>query len=310
MNRRKKLIILILIVCIIGIFAFVGSFFLGGPSLASGDKNILVLASDKDEQPGGGVDMAYMVKLENGTIANYTPVYPGGMTHPTKQALGGLEGPMRLHDCLWDGPEQGMEYAKEIVEANTGMHADAVEIIYDDGLDANIDSIRPLKVDGVEMDLGATDIVNYHNEDVVETVLNLTNQEGVDSVIVAGGGDEVFTQAVDIVKYGIGTIGNINYYGGTGNLGFPKFSVVPVKEKKKIKTEQAKGGRRRIERLLSMVKYDRIHPQELVTHELMGLDSVEEALEMMRVKQPDLIKVMVVTDFEFARNWRKTNEKN
>jgi hypothetical protein len=42
----------------------------------------------------------------------------------------------------------------------------------------------------------------------------------------------------------------------------------------------------------------------------MGLDSVEEALEMMRVKQPDLIKVMVVTDFEFARNWRKTNEKN
>ena len=112
MNRRKKLIILILIVCIIGIFAFVGSFFLGGPSLASGDKNILVLASDKDEQPGGGVDMAYMVKLENGNLANYTPVYPGGMTHPTKQALGGLEGPMRLHDCLWDGPEQGMEYAK------------------------------------------------------------------------------------------------------------------------------------------------------------------------------------------------------
>ena len=42
MNRRKKLIILILIVCIIGIFAFVGSLFLGGPSLASGDKNILV----------------------------------------------------------------------------------------------------------------------------------------------------------------------------------------------------------------------------------------------------------------------------
>ena len=51
---------------------------------------------------------------------------------------------MRLHDCLWDGPEQGMEYAKEIVEANTGMHADAVVIIYDDGLDAIIDSIRPL----------------------------------------------------------------------------------------------------------------------------------------------------------------------
>ena len=58
MNRRKKLIILILIVCIIGIFAFVGSLFLGGSSFGSVYKNILVLASDKDEQPGGGVDMA------------------------------------------------------------------------------------------------------------------------------------------------------------------------------------------------------------------------------------------------------------
>lgn len=163
MTRRKKLIIFILIVCIIGILAFVGSFFLGGSSLASGDKNILVLASDKDEQPGGGVDMAYMVKLKNGTIANYTPVYPGGMTHPTKQALGGLEGPMRLHDCLWDGPEQGMEYAKEIVEYNTGMRADAVVIIYDDGLDAIIDSIRPLKVDGVVTNLSSVDIVRQND---------------------------------------------------------------------------------------------------------------------------------------------------
>ncbi len=52
------------------------------------------------------------------------------------------------------------------------MHADAVVIIYDDGLDAIIDSIRPLKVDGVETDLGATDIVRqndnysgYHGRD-------------------------------------------------------------------------------------------------------------------------------------------------
>lgn len=78
---------------------------------------------------------------------------------------------------------------------------------------------------------------------------------------------------------------------------------------KTIKTELAKGGRRRIERLLSMVKYDRIHPQELVTHELMGLDSVEEALEMMRVKQPDLIKVMVVTDLELLE-MEKAQRKN
>ena len=163
MKRRKKLIIAIILVCIVGVGAFIYSSFFTGPSLTLGDKNILILASDKYEQPGGGVDMAYMVKLENGTISNYTPIYPGGMTHPTKQALGDLEGPMRLHDCLWDGTGVGMQYAKEIVENNTGMHADAVVIVYDEGLDAIIDSIRPLKVDGVETNLSATDIIRQND---------------------------------------------------------------------------------------------------------------------------------------------------
>ena len=163
MKRRKKLIILLIIVCLVGIGAFIYGSLFAGSTLTLGDKNILVLASDKDEQPGGGVDMAYMVKLENGTISNYTPVYPGGMTHPTKQGLGGLEGPMRLHDCLWDGTGVGMQYAKEIVENNTGMHVDAVVIVYDEGLDAIIDSIRPLKVDGVETNLSATDIIRQND---------------------------------------------------------------------------------------------------------------------------------------------------
>ena len=153
MNRRNKIIIILVIVIIVGIVAVIANSFLSTPTLTLGDKNILVLAVDKNEQSGGGLDMAFMVELDNGTIANYTPVYPGGMIHPTKHALGGLSGPMMLHDCLWDGPEQGMEYAKEIVEYNTGMHADAVVIVYDDGLDAIIDSIRPLKVDGVVTNL-------------------------------------------------------------------------------------------------------------------------------------------------------------
>ena len=163
MNRRNKIIIILVIVIIVGIVAGIANSFLSTPTLTLGDKNILVLAVDKNEQSGGGLDMAFMVELDNGTIANYTPVYPGGMTHPTKHALGGLSGPMMLHDCLWDGPEQGMEYAKEIVEYNTGMHADAVVIIYDDGLDAIIDSIRPLKVDGVVTNLSSVDIVRQND---------------------------------------------------------------------------------------------------------------------------------------------------
>lgn len=163
MERKNKLILAIVFVGAIGILAIIGGIFFSGPDLSSGDKNILVLAGDKNEQPGGGIDMAFMVKLENGSIENYTAVYPGGKTHPTQPAPGNLKGKMLLHDCLWNGQEQGMQYAKEIVESSTGMQVDAVVVVYDEGLDAVIDSIRPLKVNGVETNLSATDIVREND---------------------------------------------------------------------------------------------------------------------------------------------------
>lgn len=163
MNRAKKLIIAILLVILIGLLVVIFGALFMTPDLTLESKTILVLASDKTEQPNGSVDMAYMVRLENGSLKNYTPVYPGGMTHPTQPAPGGLSGKMFLHDCLWDGTDQGMEYAKEIVAANTGMQADAVVVVYDEGLDAVIDSIRPLMVDGEVTNLSATDIVRSND---------------------------------------------------------------------------------------------------------------------------------------------------
>lgn len=164
MRRRKKLIIAILLVILIGLLtAIAGSLFLSGPDLSNETKDILVLASDKYEQQNGGVDMAYMVHLENGSLANYTPIYPGEMVHPSQPAPEGLGGNLHLHDSLWNGIDVGIQYAKEIVEYNTGMHPDAVVIIYDEGLDNIIDSIRPFKVDGVETNLSATDIIREND---------------------------------------------------------------------------------------------------------------------------------------------------
>ncbi|WP_407392759.1 DUF4012 domain-containing protein [Methanobrevibacter sp.] len=163
MKRTKKLIIAILLVILIGLIAVIAGALFVGPDLTQEDKTILVLASDKYEQSNGGVDMAYMVQLKNGSLANYTPVYPGGMAHPSQPAPGGLGGRMLLHDCLWDGVDAGMQYAAEIVEANTGMHADAVVLVYDEGIDNIIDTIRPLEVDGEVTNLSATDIVREND---------------------------------------------------------------------------------------------------------------------------------------------------
>ncbi|MDO5824699.1 DUF4012 domain-containing protein [Methanobrevibacter sp.] len=163
MKRSKKLIIAILLVIFIGLIAYIAGTLFMSPDLTHESKNILVLASDKYEQSNGGVDMAFMIHLENGSLANYTPIYPGGMTHPTQPAPGNLQGRMLLHDCLWNGLDSGMQNAKEIVEANTGMHADAVVVVYDEGIDNIIDSIRPLKVNGVETNLSATDIIRQND---------------------------------------------------------------------------------------------------------------------------------------------------
>ena len=164
MKRTKKLIIAILLVVLVGLLASIYGALNTGPDLSQEDKDILILAADKYEQSNGGVDMAFMIHLENGSFANYTAVYPGGMTHPTQpasSALGG--GKMYLHDSLYDGVEDGMQYAKEIVEANTNLTADAVVLVYDEGIDNVIDSIRPLEVDGEVTNLSATDIIREND---------------------------------------------------------------------------------------------------------------------------------------------------
>lgn len=163
MNRSKKLIIAILLVVLVGIWALIAGTLFVGPDLTSEDKDILVLASDKYEQPNGGVDMAFMVSLENGSLKNYTPVYPGGMSHPSQPAPGGIGGRMMMHDCLWDGTQNGMKYAQEIVEANTGMHSDAVVLIYDEGLDNIIDTVRPIYINGEVSNLSAADMVRQND---------------------------------------------------------------------------------------------------------------------------------------------------
>ena len=162
MKRIKKLIIANLVVILIAIIIFTASMYFGGPALEQGSRDILVLAGD-NEQQGGSVDMAYMVHLENGSLANFTPIYPGGMIHPTQPAPGNLGGNMRMHDCLWDGADQGAVYAQEIVEYNTGMHSDAVVIIYADAADAILDTIRPIKIDGVETNLSAEEIIRSND---------------------------------------------------------------------------------------------------------------------------------------------------
>ena len=147
-------------------------------------------------------------------------------------------------------------------------------------------SIKPAKK------YGACEILDYRSGEAFlrDYILESTGGIGVDAVIICGGTDESFAFAIDIVKYGIGRVVNLKHFPGDDPIPIPKFSAGRGMSGKSIHMELGAGGRVRMERLLNLVKYNRISPKDLVTHRFYGLDNIDKALELMRVKPKDLIK--------------------
>ena len=174
MNRRKKLLISILVVAIIGLLIIItGAFFINNSeNLAQGDSNILVCAIDESEpRPGmGACDMAFVVYLKNGEIINYTAIYPHGMTHPSasepaEAQAQGAGSRLLLHDSFWEADNQkDMQLAKEIVEYQTNIKIDAVVAINSKGLDAILNAASPLEINGSEVNASGIDIIREEQD--------------------------------------------------------------------------------------------------------------------------------------------------
>lgn len=171
--RRNKLIIAILFVILIGLIAIAASHIYFQEDLTEGEQNVLVLAIDESEKrPGlGAVDMGFMVHLENGTIKNYTPVYPHGMRHPTVQEpaeyqSAGAGQMLLLHDCFyWDDPQKDLQYAKEIVEhSNQSMKVDAVVGVTTAGIDAILEAASPIEVKNQTVTVKAIDLIRENDQ--------------------------------------------------------------------------------------------------------------------------------------------------
>lgn len=142
-------------------------------------------------------------------------------------------------------------------------------------------------------EFGANEVLSYREGDIAAQVLGRTGGIGADAVIICGGDDSALPQAIDMVRYGIGRVVNLKHFPGEGAMEIPKFSGGRGMAGKTVKLELCRGGRARIERLMKMVQYGRIHPGKLVTHELSGFDRIADGLELMRNKPEDLVKVMV-----------------
>lgn len=142
---------------------------------------------------------------------------------------------------------------------------------------------------------GATDIINYREGDIVQQVLDQTHGHGVDRVILAGGDNDTFLQAVNMVKPG-GYIGNVNYLGSGDYVRIPRVEWGCGMGHKTLAGGLMPGGRLRMEKLAALMETGRLTTAPLLTHRFHGFEHMEEALMLMKDKPRDLIKPVVMMD--------------
>ena len=140
---------------------------------------------------------------------------------------------------------------------------------------------------------GATDILNYKEGDIVEQIMEKTHGKGVDKVIIAGGDNDTFIQAVQMVKPG-GRIGNVNYLGSGDYVKIPRIEWGCGMGHKTIAGGLRPGGRLRMEKLASLMETGRLDTSKLLTHRFQGFEHLEDALLLMKDKPRDLIKPVVM----------------
>lgn len=140
---------------------------------------------------------------------------------------------------------------------------------------------------------GATDIINYHDGDIVKQVMELTKNQGVDRVIIAGGDNDTFAQAINMLKPG-GRIGNVNYLGSGDYVKIPRVEWGCGMGHKTIAGGLMPGGRLRMEKLASLMATGRLDPGKMLTHRFEGFENMEKALMLMKDKPRDLIKPVVI----------------
>ncbi len=142
---------------------------------------------------------------------------------------------------------------------------------------------------------GATTVINYRDGDIADQINDLTSGRGVDRVIIAGGDVDTFASAVRMLKPG-GVIGNVNYLGEGEYVRIPRAEWGAGMGPKTIAGGLMPGGRRRMEKLVSLIESKRLDPSHLITHRFQGMENIEKALMLMKDKPRSLIKPVVILD--------------
>ena len=151
---------------------------------------------------------------------------------------------------------------------------------------------RPTVYDAAKA-YGVTDFVDYKAGPTEDQIMELTNGEGVDKVLIAGGDQRIFETAIKVLKAG-GKIGNVNYLGSGDYIQIPRVEWGAGMGHKQILGGLMPGGRLRLEKLVRLIASGRLDTSLMLKHRMSGFEKIEDALMLMKEKPEGMIKPVVI----------------
>jgi threonine dehydrogenase-like Zn-dependent dehydrogenase len=154
---------------------------------------------------------------------------------------------------------------------------------------------RILVVDGISerlsmaLRLGADEVIDFHREDPVETILKATAGRGVDVAIEALGTQPTFESCLRVLKPG-GILSSLGVY--SGKLTMPLDAFAAGLGDHTIVTTLCPGGKERMRRLMNVVAAGRTDLRPLVTHRF-SLDEIEKAYDLFANQRDGVLKVAI-----------------
>lgn len=138
---------------------------------------------------------------------------------------------------------------------------------------------------------GADEIISYKEGSIVEQIMELEKGQ-VDKAIIAGGNVSAMNQALELVKP-CGVISNVMYLDEEEVFEIPTYLWGLGMGDVTIRGGFCPGGSYRLEKLLNLIRSNRIDPSKLLNYKYEGFDKIEEAFRVMDEKPKDLIKPVV-----------------
>jgi len=137
--------------------------------------------------------------------------------------------------------------------------------------------------------MGADEVIDYHKQDIAETIRKMTRGRGVDVAIEALGTSQTFENGLKVLRPG-GTLSSLGVY--SGKLSIPLEPFAAGLGDHKIVTTLCPGGKERMRRLMELVRHGRVDLRPLLTHTF-TLAEITKAYDLFANRKDGVLKVAI-----------------